>query len=161
MGPNCLFWATFRDWPTDYSSRSALLLSFCENRFCLSQLIDKGRFSTRNSAQHSELVTHSGGTLLNFLQSVSRKSDLQRSYHFSEDRFCEKHFVRSLKEFHHCVSQLIKKLSSTERGALFRHFCVSKVITTVHAHKSSVIFHFFSKSFQTKQKKLGSTTKDD
>ena len=39
----------------------------------------KGRFSTRNSAQHSELVTHSGGTLLNFLQSVSRKSDLQRS----------------------------------------------------------------------------------
>ena len=31
------------------------------------------------------IITHSGGTLLNFLQSV-------------------KHFVRSLKEFHHCVS---------------------------------------------------------
>ena len=30
-----------------------------------------------------------------------------------------------------------------ERGALFRHFCVSKVITTAHAHKSGVIFHFF------------------
>ena len=25
------------------------------------------------------------------------------SLNFSEDRFCEKHFVRSLKEFHHCV----------------------------------------------------------
>ena len=47
---------------------------------------------------------------------------------------------------------LIKKLNSTERGALFRHFCVSKVITTAHAHKSGVIFHFFSKSFQTKKK---------
>ena len=42
-----------------------------------------------------------------------------------------------------CLSQLLKKLNSTERGALFRHFCVSKVITTAHAHKSGVIFHFF------------------
>ena len=25
------------------------------------------------------------------------------TFNFSEDRFCEKHFVRSLKEFHHCV----------------------------------------------------------
>ena len=50
-----------------------------------------------------------------------------------------------------CLSQLIKKLNSTERGALFRHlnFCVSRVITTVHAHKSGVIFFYFSKSFQT------------
>ena len=38
---------------------------------------------------------------------------------------------------------IIKKLNSTERGALFRYFCVSKVITTAHAHKSGVIFHFF------------------
>ena len=30
-----------------------------------------------------------------------------------------------------------------ERGALFRHFCVSKVITTAHAHQSGVIIHFF------------------
>ena len=37
---------------------------------------------------------------------------------------------------------VIKKLNSTERGALFRHFCVSKVIATAHAHKSGVIFHF-------------------
>ena len=37
-----------------------------------------------------------------------------------------------------------------ERGALFRHFSVSKVIITAHAHKSGVIFHFF-KSFQTKK----------
>ena len=51
-----------------------------------------------------------------------------------------------------CLSQLLKKLNSTERGALFRHFCVSKVITTAHAHKSGVIFHFFSKSFQKKKK---------
>ena len=40
-----------------------------------------------------------------------------------------------------------KKLNSTERGALFRHFCVSKVIIAAHAHKSGVIFHFFQ-SFQ-------------
>ena len=39
-----------------------------------------------------------------------------------------------------CLSQLIKKLNSTERGAPFRHFCVSRVITTAHAHKSGVIF---------------------
>ena len=48
--------------------------------------------------------------------------------------------------------QLIKKkLNSTELGALFRHFRVSRVITTAHAHKSGVIFHI-SKSFQTKKK---------
>ena len=39
-----------------------------------------------------------------------------------------------------------------ERGALFRHFCVSKVITTAHAHKSGVIFYFFPRPF--KQKKI-------
>ena len=33
--------------------------------------------------------------------------------------------------------------NSTKRGAFFRHFCVSKVITTAHAHKSGFIFHFF------------------
>ena len=48
------------------------------------------------------------------------------------------------------LSQLIKILNSMERGALFRHFCVSKVITTAHAHNSGVIFHIF-KSFQTKK----------
>ena len=37
-----------------------------------------------------------------------------------------------------------------ERGALFRHFCVSKVITTAHAHKSGVIFHIFPRSFKQK-----------
>ena len=41
-----------------------------------------------------------------------------------------------------CLWQLIKKLNSTERGALFRHSWVSKVISTAHAHKSGVIFHF-------------------
>ena len=57
--------------------------------------------------------------------------------------FCENRF---------CPSQLIKKLNSTERGALFWHFSISKVITTAHAHKSGVIFHIFPRAF--KQKKL-------
>ena len=35
--------------------------------FTLFEGYDKERFSTRNSARHSELVTHSGGTLFNFL----------------------------------------------------------------------------------------------
>ena len=53
-----------------------------------------------------------------------------------------------------CLSQLIKKLNSTERGALFRHFCVSKVISTAHAHKSGVIFSFFPRAFKQKIKAL-------
>ena len=44
-------------------------------------------------------------------------------------------------------------LNLTERGALFRHFCVSKVITTVHAHKNGAIFHFFQE-LSNKQKKI-------
>ena len=39
-----------------------------------------------------------------------------------------------------------------ERGALFRHFCVSKVITTPHAHKSGVIFHIFPRAFKQNKK---------
>ena len=42
----------------------------------------------------------------------------------------------------------LKNLNSTKRGAFFRHFCVSKVITTAHAHKSGVIFHIFSTPFK-------------
>ena len=41
-----------------------------------------------------------------------------------------------------------------ERGALFRHFCVSKVITTGYAHKSGVIFHFFPTAFKQTKKKI-------
>ena len=52
-----------------------------------------------------------------------------------------------------CQSQLIKKLNSTEWGALFRHFCVSKKITTAHAHKSGVIFHFFPRALKQIKKK--------
>ena len=66
----------------------------------------------------------------------------------------------SFSENRLCLSQLVKKLNSTERGALFRHFCVSKVITTAHAHKSGVNFHFFPRAFKQK-KNSGSTTKDD
>ena len=52
-----------------------------------------------------------------------------------------------------CLSQLIKKLNSTERGARFWHFCISKVIITAHAHKSGVIFHIFPRAFKPKKNK--------
>ena len=68
----------------------------------------------------------------------------------SEASFCRSALLLSFCENRFCLSRLLKKVNSTERGALFRHFCVSKVITTAHAHKSGVIFHFF-KSFQTKK----------
>ena len=70
----------------------------------------------------------------------------------SEATFCRSALLLSFCENRLCLSQLLKKLNSTERGALFRHFCVSKVITTAHAHKSGVIFHFFPRAF--KQKKI-------
>ena len=66
--------------------------------------------------------------------------------------FCRSTLLLSFCENRFCLSQLLKKLNSTERGALFRHFCVSKVFTTAHAHKSGVIFHFFPRAF--KQKKI-------
>ena len=66
--------------------------------------------------------------------------------------FCRSALLLSVCENRFCLSQLLKKLNSTERGAPFRHFCVSKVITTAHAHKSGVIFHFFPRAF--KQKKI-------
>ena len=65
---------------------------------------------------------------------------------------CRSALLLSFCENRLCLSQLIKKLNSMERGALFRHFCVSKVINTAHAHKSGVIFHLFSRAF--KQKKI-------
>ena len=70
----------------------------------------------------------------------------------SEATFCRSALLLSFCENRLCLSQLIKKLNSTEQGALFRHFCVSKVITTAHAHKIGVIFHFFPRAF--KQKKI-------
>ena len=66
--------------------------------------------------------------------------------------FCRSALPLSFCENRLYLSQLIKKLNSTERGALFRHFCVSKVITTAHAHKSGVIFHFFPRAFKQKKK---------
>ena len=41
-----------------------------------------------------------------------------------------------------------------ERGAPFRHFCVSKVITTAHAHKSDVVFYFFQELSNKKKLRL-------
>ena len=70
----------------------------------------------------------------------------------SEATFCRSTLLLSFCENRFCLSQLFKKLNSTERGAHFRHFCVSKVITTAHAHKSGVIVHFFPRAF--KQKKI-------
>ena len=46
------------------------------------------------------------------------------------------------------------KLNLTERGALSRHFCVFKVITTAHAHNSGVIFHFFQELSNKKKLRL-------
>ena len=69
-------------------------------------------------------------------------------YHWGLSTVCS-------EDFHlHVISQLIKMFNSTERGALFRHFCVSKVITTAHAHQSGVIFHFFPRAFTNKKKKF-------
>ena len=65
--------------------------------------------------------------------------------------FCRSALFLSFCENRFCLSQLIKKLNSTERGAPFQHFCVSKVITTAHAHKSGVIFHFFPRAFKPKK----------
>ena len=67
-------------------------------------------------------------------------------------KICRSALLLSFCEKRLCLLQLLKKLNSTERGALFRHFCVSKVITTAHAHKSGVIFHFFPRA--CKQKKI-------
>ena len=61
----------------------------------------------------------------------------------SEATFRRSALLLSFCESRFSLSQLLKKLNSTERGALFRHFCISKVITTAHAHKSILIFHFF------------------
>ena len=43
-------------------------------------------------------------------------------------------------------------LNSTERGAFFRHFCVSNVITADHTYTSGVRFHILPRAF--KQKKI-------
>ena len=62
------FWlATQRDSQNDWAAT--------QNR--VNYDVDKGRFSTRNSARHPELVTHSGGTLFNFLQNVLQNIFLQ------------------------------------------------------------------------------------
>ena len=48
-----------------------------------------------------------------------------------------------------------KKVKFDEARCLFRHFCVSKVITAAHAHKRGVVFHIFEDlSNKKKFKKL-------
>ena len=51
-------------------------------------------------------------------------------------------FFHSAKTIFVCGDSL-KILNSMKRGAIFRHFCVSKVIATAHAHKSGVFFILF------------------
>ena len=57
--------------------------------------------------------------------------------------FCRSALLLSICENRFFLSQSLKKLNSTERGTPFPHFCVPKVITTAHVHKSGVNFHFF------------------
>ena len=62
------------------------------------------------------------------------------------------HSAKTISVYRNCFCLSQKKLNSTERGALFRHFCVSKVITTANAHKSGVIFHIFPRAFKQTKK---------
>ena len=64
--------------------------------------------------------------------------------------------VSVLKGITFLLIAINKKVKFDGARCLSRHFCVSKVITTVHAHKSAIIFHIFPKAFT---KKLSSTTK--
>ena len=72
----------------------------------------------------------------------------------SEATCCRSALLLSFCENRLCLSQLIKKFNATEQGAPFRHFCVSKVITTAHAHESGVIFPFFQELSRKKIKAL-------
>ena len=68
--------------------------------------------------------------------------------------FCRSTLLLSFCVNRFCLSQFIKKFYSMKRGAFFRHFCVSKLITTAHAPKSSVIYHFFQELSNKKVKAL-------
>ena len=68
--------------------------------------------------------------------------------------FCRSDLLLSFCKNGFRLLRFVKKLNSTKRGTLFRYYCVSKVITTAHEHKSGVIFHIFPRLF--KQKKLRS-----
>ena len=86
-------------------------------RFCPSYL-DAGRRIKDSGPSVDTYIyiyihIHSGGTLLDFLQNVSRQKAIFREDLLWRSLFGEKHFVRSLKAFHHCVS-------SSECWALFR-----------------------------------------
>ena len=77
---------------------------------------------------------------------------LRKKWKKTEAPLCRSALLLSFCENRFCLSQLIKKLNSTKRGTLFRHLCVSKVITTAHAHKSGVIFHIFPRAFKQNKK---------
>ena len=96
----------------------------------------KGEKNIRSASSVAIDITYCIGHVFWGVQKTLRRSTLLLL-------FCENRL---------CLSQLIKKLNSTEREALFRHFCASKVITTADAHKSGVICHFFPRAF--KQKKV-------
>ena len=68
--------------------------------------------------------------------------------------FCRYALLLLFSENSFCLWRFVKNLNSTERDAFFQHFWISKVITTAHAHRSSVIFHIFPRAFKQQQKKI-------
>ena len=58
-----------------------------------------------------------------------------------EATFCSLAFFFHSAKNRFCLRQFVKYLNSTERGPFFLHFCVSRLITILHAHKSGVTFH--------------------
>ena len=91
-------------------------------------LTDKARLSTWNSAWHAELLTHSGGTLFNFLQTDSRKAIWRLLWR----SLCEKQFERSWKVFQHCVC-LTDRQGRSCTVAIFlvnRHVLTSQIPAT-------------------------------
>ena len=73
---------------------------------------------------------------------------------YTQHTFCKSALLLSFCKNRFCLSQFVKKLNLTERGAIFRLFCVSKVITTAHAHKSGLVFQFFQELSNKKIKAL-------
>ena len=110
--------------------------------------------------RYSERIVVSADSLKIWGHGVKPSLSFERSYlspqtkmKKSEAPVCRSALLLSFYENHCFLSQWIKKLNSTERGAPFRHFSVSKVITA-HAHKSGVIFHIFPRPFNQKKKRL-------
>ena len=75
-----------------------------------------------------------------------------------EATFCRFALLLSFCKNRFRLLRFIKKLNSTELGAFFRHFCVSKVITTAHAHKCGVFNSVLCQPTTTLAKKIETAT---